>query len=125
MSKINILVNCNNSPRKEFLKELNIAFAKGNADFIVGHASNDIVWTIYGDKKIEGKEAFREEVHAMKQYTADEMTLLSIITHGMEAAANGEMRMGDKTYAFCDVYRFTKTTGLELKSMDSYVIKTK
>ena len=125
MSKINILADCNNSPRKEFLKELNIAFAKGNAGFITEHVSNDIVWTIYGDKKIEGKEAFREEVRAMKQHTADEMTLLNVITHGREAAANGKMRMGDMTYAFCDVYRFAKTTGLELKSIDSYVIKIK
>lgn len=123
MTKINIQADCGNSPRKEFLKELNIAFAKGYADFIVEHASDDIVWTIYGDKKIVGKEAFSKEVHAMKQYTADEMILHSVITHGRDAAANGEMRMGDKTYAFCDVYTFTNTTSMVLKEMQSYVIK--
>ncbi|NHF58515.1 nuclear transport factor 2 family protein [Flavobacteriaceae bacterium TP-CH-4] len=123
MTKINIQADCGNSPRKEFLKELNIAFAKGNANFIVEHASDDMVWTIYGDKKIEGKEVFREEIHIMKQYTADEMTLNSIITHGREAAANGEMRMGDHTYVFCDVYSFTNTTSMVLKEMQSYVVK--
>lgn len=128
MTKINIKADCGNSPRKKFLKELNIAFAKGNADFIIEHASDDIVWTIHGDKKIEGKEAFSKEVHMMKQYKADEMTLHSVITHGREAAANGEMRMGDnpdsyRDYAFCDVYQFTNTTSLILKEMQSYVIK--
>ena len=123
MTKININADCGNSPRKEFLKELNIAFAKGNADFIVDHASEDIIWTIHGDKNIIGKEAFSEEIHVMKQYTADEMTLHNIITHGREASANGEMRMGDATYAFCDVYRFTNTTSMILKEMQSYVIK--
>ena len=123
MTKINIQADCGNSPRKEFLKDLNVAFAKGNADCIVAHASDDIIWTIYGDKKIEGKEAFSKEVHMMKQYTADEMTLHSVITHGREAAANGEMRMGDHTYVFCDVYSFTSTTSTVLKEMKSYVIK--
>ena len=123
MTKINIKADCGNSPRKEFLKDLNVAFAKGNVDFIVEHANDDIVWTIYGDKKIEGKEAFSREVHAMKQYTADEMTLNTIVTHGRDAAANGEMRMGGNTYAFCDVYKFTSTTSMVLKEMQSYVIK--
>lgn len=123
MTKINIQADCGNSPRKEFLKELNIAFAKGKADFIVEHVSDDIVWTIYGDKKIVGKEAFGKEIHAMKQYSADEMTLHSIITHGRDASANGEMHMDDKTYAFCDVYKFTNTTSMILKEIQSYVVK--
>ena len=122
MAKINIQADCGNSPRKEFLKDLNIAFAKGDADFIIEHASEDIEWTIYGDKYIVGKEAFVREVNAMKQYTADEMTLHHIITHGREAAANGEMKMGDNTYAFCDVYTFTNTTSSVLRKMQSYVI---
>ena len=35
MTEINIKADCGNSPRKQFLKELNIAFAKGNPDFII------------------------------------------------------------------------------------------
>ena len=123
MTKINIQPDCGNSPRKEFIKDLNIAFAKGNANFIIEHASDDIVWTIYGDKRIEGKAAFSKEIRVMQQYTADAMTLHNIITYGREAAANGEMCMGDSTYAFCDVYKFTNTTSLVLKEMKSYVIK--
>ncbi len=123
MTKINITADCKNSPKKEFLKELNIAFATGNADFIVDHVSEDITWNIYGDKNITGKENFNNEVHKMKEYVADEMTLHTIITHGKEAAANGEMKMGNNTYTFCDVYRFANTTGLILKQIQSYVIK--
>ncbi len=123
MTKINIIADCRNSPRKEFLKEYNTAFAKGNADFIIKHASDDINWTIYGDKTIVGKEDFSKEVHKMKQYVADEMTLRNIITHGKEGAANGEMKMGDKTYAFCDIYRFTNITSLVIQTMESYVVE--
>ena len=125
MTKISVIPGCGNAPRKEFLKDFNIAFATGKADFIVDHASNEIEWNIYGDKHISGKEAFITEINIMKAYTADELTIHSIITHGREAALNGEMKMGDKIYAFCDVYRFTNTTSDLIKQMDSYVIEIK
>ena len=125
MTKITVKPDCGNAPRKEFLKDFNIAFATGKADFIINHVSDEIEWNIYGDKHISGKEAFIREVNIMKDYTADEVVIHFIITHGLEAALNGEMKMGDKTYVFCDVYRFTNTTSDIIKRMDSYVIEVK
>ena len=122
VTKINVPFDCGNSPKREFIKEFNIAFAEGNADFIIEHVSDDIVWTMYGDKKIEGKEAFSKEIHNLKEKVADKMTLNSIITHGKEAAANGEVKMDDKTYAFCDVYVFTNNTDRIIEKIDYYVI---
>lgn len=123
MTKITVLPDCGNAPRKEFLKNFNIAFATGDANFITDYVSDDILWQIFGDKSIQGKEDFIKEINIMKEYTADELVIHSIITHGREAALNGEMKMGDKTYAFCDVYRFTNTTSNIVKKMNSYVIK--
>ena len=117
--------DCGNAPRKEFLKDFNIAFATGKADFIIEHVSEEIVWNIHGDKHITGKEAFSKEVNTMKDYIADEVVIHSIITHGREAALNGEMKMDDQTYAFCDVYRFTNTTSNIIRKMDSYVLLLK
>ena len=125
MTKITVTPDCGNAPRKEFLKEFNIAFATGNAAFIIEHADDNITWTIYGDKQIEGKEDFAKEINVMKDYIADEVVIHSIITHGREAALNGEMTMGDKTYAFCDVYQFTNTTSDIIKEMKSYVLPVK
>jgi len=122
MTKIDIPFDCGNSSKKTFLKDFNIAFAKGNVDFIVDHVSDDIVWTIHGDKKIEGKTAFSEEIHKIKEYRTDKLTLHSIITHGKEGSANGEIRMGKKHYAFCDVYQFTNASGKIIQKMDSFVI---
>ncbi len=122
MTKITVTPDCGNAPRKQFLKDFNIAFATGDADFIIRHVSEDIRWNIYGDKRIESKGDFAKEIDAMKEYTADEVVIHSIITHGREAALNGEMKMGDKTYAFCDVYHFTSTTGNIITQMDSYVV---
>lgn len=123
MAKITVIPDCGNAPRKEFLKDFNIAFATGKADFIVDHVSHEIEWNIHGDKHISGKESFVTEINIMKEYTADELTIHSIITHGREAALNGKMKMGDKIYVFCDIYRFTNTTSDIIKQMDSYVIE--
>ncbi len=122
MTKITVAPDCGNAPRKVFLRDFNVAFATGDSDFIISHVRDDIIWTIYGDKHIVGKEAFTREINIMKDYTADEVAIHSIITHGREAALNGEMKMGQKTYAFCDVYRFTNTTSNVIKEMKSYVI---
>lgn len=58
----------------------------------------------------------------MKDYVADEVVIHSIITHGREAALSGEMKMNDKTYVFCDVYRFTNTTSTVINEMKSYIL---
>ncbi len=125
MTKINITPDCGNSPKKELLKDFNIAFATGDANFIIDHVSDDIRWEIYGDKSIVGKEQFSKEIHMMKDYVADEVTVHSIITHGSEAALNGEMKMGDKTYAFCDVYLFKSAGSNIIKEMHSYIVAKK
>ena len=124
MTKITVQPDCGNAPRKEFLKNFNVAFATGDTDFIVEHVSDDILWTIHGDKHTHGKKAFTREVNIMKEYTADGLIIYTIITHGREAALNGEMKMGDTTYTFCDVYRFTDTKNNIIKELNSYVIKT-
>lgn len=46
----------------EFLKDFNIAFAKGNLEIIADSVTDDIVWNIIGDRKIEGKENFMQEL---------------------------------------------------------------
>lgn len=123
MTKITIPEDCGNSPRQIFLKKFNTAFAKGDANFIIDHVSDDIIWCIHGDKKLEGKDAFAKEIHSMKEYVADEMIMHNIITHGRTASANGEIRMAGKNYAFCDVYRFTGAKGSIIKEIQSFVIE--
>ncbi|MEO1052087.1 MAG: nuclear transport factor 2 family protein [Bacteroidota bacterium] len=123
MTKITVKPDCGNAPRKAFLRDFNSAFAKGDAGFIIDHVSDDMLWIIHGDKTIKGKEAFANEINVMKDYVADELIIEHIITHGREASCNGVMKMGSKTYNFCDVYRFTNTTSLIIKEMYSYVIE--
>jgi hypothetical protein len=124
MTKITITPDCGNSPRKGFLKDFNIAFATGDVDFIIEHVSDDIHWEIYGDQSIQGMEQFFKKINAMKSNVADEVVIHTIITHGKEASLNGKMKIGDKTYAFCDVYRFVSAGSSIVKELYSYVIRT-
>ncbi|MFT7898482.1 hypothetical protein VBY74_00745 [Tenacibaculum ascidiaceicola] len=45
-----------------FFKEFNIALAKGDLEFLTESVTDEIVWNIIGDRKIEGKEEFIEEL---------------------------------------------------------------
>tara|TARA_R110002124_G_scaffold274893_3_gene444974 strand:- start:1698 stop:2078 length:381 start_codon:yes stop_codon:yes gene_type:complete len=125
MTKITVIPDCGNAPKKRFLKDFNVAFATGDAGFIIEHVSEDIRWEVYGDKSIQGKGQFSKEINLMASSVADEIAIHSIITHGKEASLQGEMKMGEKTYAFCDVYRFTSAGSFMIKEMFSYVIEIK
>ncbi|UCS92912.1 nuclear transport factor 2 family protein [Echinicola marina] len=126
MTKIIASPNCGNSPKMAFLKEFNIAFAKGNIDYLIESVSDEIVWHIVGDKEIAGKEMFRSEMENMKTNKVVELTLYQILSHGKEGAVNGSMKMHDgKEYAFSDFYQFSGAKGKLIKSITSYIIKMK
>ncbi len=124
MTKITVSSDCGNAPKKEFLKEINIAFAKGNSDFLTESVTDKIVWNIIGDKKIEGKERFSDELEKIKTKKTSELTLDRILTHGKEGAVCGIMKMQNgKKFAFSDFYEFSGAKGAKIKSITSYVIK--
>jgi hypothetical protein len=123
MTKIVSSPNCGNSPKMEFLKEFNIAFANGNVEFIIESVTDEIIWNIIGDRKIEGKEKFSEELEKMKSEKATEIIIDQIVSHGKEGASNGIMKMQNgKKYAFSDFYKFKGVKGVKIKSITSYVI---
>ena len=66
MTKIISSPNCGNSPKMEFIKQFNIAFAEGNVAFLTENVTDDIIWNITGDQKIEGIKAFTEELKKCK-----------------------------------------------------------
>jgi len=108
----------------EFLKEFNIAFAKGNLKFLAESVTDDINWNIIGDKKVEGKNKFTEELEKMKSKKASELILDQILSHGKEGAANGIIKMQNgREYAFSDFYIFNGAKGAKIKSIASYVIE--
>lgn len=124
MTKIIIASDCGNSPKREFLKKLNIAFAKVDVTYLGNCVTESIRWKIIGDKTLEGKEEFLKELDTMKASIASELVLDKILTHGKEGAVNGIIKMQDgKEYAFSDFYEFNSGRDAKVKSITSYVIK--
>ena len=122
MMKIKVEANCSDAPERIFLKDLNLAFAEGDIEYIADVVTDDITWTIVGDKSVHGKAAFIEALEQMKQYKTREIFIKKVITHDKEGSTNGEMIMHDgKRFAYCDVYEFHG--GSEIKSIVSYVIE--
>lgn len=124
MIKIKVEADCGHSPRKEFIRDFNIAFAKGNGEFILNSVKENIKWNMYGDFELNGKAAFQKEIEKMLEYPRPkELVIDSIITHGRDASASGRIVMDENTYAFCDVYKFQNTTKNTLVDLKSFVIK--
>jgi hypothetical protein len=124
MVKITVSADCGNSPKKLFLKQLNIAFAEGDLAFVADSVTEDIAWHIVGDRRIQGKDDFVEALEQMKDRKAAALIISKVITHGKEGAVNGEIKMMDgKNYAYCDVYEFKGAKGASIKSIQSYVIE--
>lgn len=124
MTKIIASPNCGNSPKMEFLKQFNIAFAEGNVAFLTENVTDNIVWNIIGDQKIEGIKAFTVELEKMQAVRASELRIDQILSHGKEGAANGIMTMENgEQYAFSDFYVFQSAKGEKIKTITSYCIK--
>lgn len=124
MTRIISSPNCGNSPKMEFLKQFNIAFAEGNVAFLTENVTDDIVWNIIGDKKLEGIEAFTEELEKMQSVKASELRIDQILSHGKEGAANGTMKMeSGKEFAFSDFYIFHSAKGKKIVAITSYCLE--
>ncbi|MFD2100793.1 nuclear transport factor 2 family protein [Flagellimonas iocasae] len=124
--KLNIKPDCGNSPKREFVKNLTILFASYELEKAMEYMDDAVIWTLVGDKPIMGKKEFKAELEKMRENKATELTIHGIITHGKEAAINGEMKMTDGTvFGFSDFYEFTSAKGSKVKAITSYVVQKK
>lgn len=106
------------------MRDFNVAFATGDADFLVSHVTDDIEWSMVGEHRVQGIDEFSAFVHEMKSALPTEFSIETIITHGTDCAVEGTMRYPDgQAYAFCDVYRFSGASRkAKIKRITSYVI---
>ncbi|GAA0606790.1 hypothetical protein GCM10009001_25060 [Virgibacillus siamensis] len=114
--------DCGNSPKTQLLKELNIAGANKNTNFITRHISETICCEVVGGEKIHGE---KDVINTIKQ--ADpiiQLEINNIITHGRTGAVNGTISTENNSYGFCHVYNFTgagKTA--KIKKITIYIIE--
>jgi hypothetical protein len=124
MAKIQIQPDCGNAPRKLFLKELNIALAKGDTAFIKDTIPELINWEIVGQKSATGKDDYLKALKEHKLWKVKELIVDTIITHGPDASVSGQIITSDKSmYKFCDIYRFKGAGGTSITSITTFLIK--
>ena len=116
--------NCGNSPKKELLKELTIAYAKNDMDFCLQCMRDDVTWILVGKKEIQGTTEFRETLEQLNEREVKKLTIDNIITHGNTGSVNGTILLKDNNeIAFCDVYNFGGFgKKAKIKKITSYVI---
>src|SRR5690625_259053 len=113
--------DCGNAPKKAFLRDFNIAFAKGDVPAILKCVTDDVEWNRVGGDLIQGKGDMADALNGMVSSDVSELVIETLITHGNTAAANGKITVGGTTYAFCDVYHFRGFKNAKLRSITSYV----
>ncbi|MCG8453099.1 MAG: nuclear transport factor 2 family protein [Spirochaetales bacterium] len=115
--------NYESSPRLDFLKEFNQAFAEGNIHAVLQALSSDVEWHMVGEKLLQGKEEVRQELQSNAEFSPDKVKMYSFISHGKNGAANGKLFFpGGKEMEFCDIYEFSNETGTMLQSIRSYIV---
>jgi len=128
MVKIRIGKDCGNSPKNLFLRDFNVAVAKGNTEIIGQNITEDVTWHLFepaNQKTIHGKDGVIEEHVKNLIIVPAEYNIDTVITHGDKGAVSGVIKSIDgKSYVFCDVYKFSShAKGAKIKEMTSYIIR--
>lgn len=100
-------VDCGNAPRKEILRDWNIALAGGDAAAVAELLADDVVFEPVGGSPIEGKAAVLSYFEEAAGVATEELQIHNIITHGNTAALNASLVMNDRRrLEYCHVYLF-------------------
>lgn len=112
---------------RAFIDKINEAWAEGDTDYLLANVTDNVRWTMVGNKATAGKDALAKMLAG--DGPAPQITVTDVITHGASAVVEGTMTMLDKSgmvkhYAFCDVYRLSSTKNGKIRELTSYMIET-
>ncbi|HVL68007.1 MAG TPA: nuclear transport factor 2 family protein [Vicinamibacterales bacterium] len=110
---------------REVFDLINDTFAKGDTRTFLDYCTDDVVWTMVGDRTVQGKQAVADWMASMQPSDLPTFTTEIVAVDGDVVAATGGMTMKEKDgstgrYSYCDVYRFRDGKVAELRS---FVIK--
>ncbi|MCM3087575.1 nuclear transport factor 2 family protein [Bhargavaea ginsengi] len=111
--------DCGNAPKKKVLNELIIAMAGRNIEEVMPVLAEDVSWQVAGGRLLAGKEETAEFVSAFPAIA--ELEILTIITHGKTAAANGRI-LTEKgvLHEFCHVFLFVSAGKHTIREITTY-----
>lgn len=116
--------DCGNAPRKQQLRDLTIALAKGEADQAKEFLSDQVVWEVVGEHRIVGPDTVCKAFGELAARGLAELRIHNIVTHGYIAALNATLTMHDGARVeYCDVYVFSGASKTaKVKEVRSYRI---
>lgn len=110
---------------KEIVNQINTAFAEGSTEGFLVHCTEDIKWTMAGDKPNQGKDSIREWMASENDCPEPpSFSVATMIAEGNSVVCHGDMTMkdpdgNDGKYAYCDIYKFSGDKVSELTSFIS------
>lgn len=109
---------------KAIVEKVNAAFAENNLEGFLSHCTDDVEWTIVGEKTVKGKDVIRQWMATM-DFEPPKFTIDNVIAEGDMVVAHGNMTMKEDgkavPYSYCDIYSFQDGKIIALKS---FVVKT-
>lgn len=112
---------------KQIVEKINAAFMAGNTEGFLNQCSEDLVWTMVGEKTTSGKTAIREWMSQMEGCEPPVFGVDQMIAEGDSVICYGDMTMqatgGEpEPYSYCDIYQFADGKVTELRS---FIVKHK
>jgi len=112
--------------KKQIVEVVNRSFEDRNIDAFLEFCTDDVKWTVVGEKSVIGKAAIREWLSQSEGCDPPQFTVITLIAEDDIAICNGDMTMKETNgpesrYGFCDVYRFSDGRIAELTT---YIVQT-
>ena len=105
---------------KQILLEANKHVAKGDHEGFLSFCTDDIKYSIVGDKTLNGKEALRDYMKAA-YVEPPKFDIEYLIAEDDFVTATGKISMKDESgntihYSYCDIWRFLDCKMADLKA---------
>ncbi|WP_111720957.1 nuclear transport factor 2 family protein [Homoserinimonas sp. OAct 916] len=115
--------DCGNAPRKLILRNLVVALATQDSEYVDSLLSDDVVWDLVGGQVLMGRDAIREWITS--QGPVDAVTFGTFLTHGRGAGVDGSLDLADGPRSrFCHVLRFAGAARTaKVIGVNSYIIR--
>lgn len=92
--------DCGNAPRKTIVRDLVVALAMKDTDFVAPLIAGDVSWTVIGEQHLVGGPAILVWISGLP--VVSEVVFGSLLTHGHEASVDGVLELSDGTkLGFC------------------------
>lgn len=119
--KISIPKGCDNAPKKDFLVNINLAYARRDLGALNEAFTDKFNWNWVETQKTVSKTNLNASIFL--EYPVIEISLEKVLTHGREGAVMGKMTCENgTTFAFSDFYEFSGAKGDKVKSITRFIV---